>query len=172
MRKVNAGHRMLEPYGEARLEFGCQHGICGRLRRTAFGLDAHRYGVSPSQGSIYDGRDRVILGLEEAARLRDVIYYDPDLEGLLLGYRGHVLGHKDCPLVPEDNHLHVRSVRCLGALQRDHPALLLGCLEVLDPALQVADLLMQEHVPGEEADNEQGCRSEREVSDAQILSHP
>src|SRR5215210_9116880 len=89
-----------------------QYWIGRRLLRAALGLDRHRHGVGPFHGFFDHGRDRVPSGLEEAAWLRGVALYDPDLVGLALWHRGHVLGHQHRPIALERDYLCPGSLPC------------------------------------------------------------
>src|SRR3712207_5278524 len=108
--------------------------------------------------------NRLLPGLEEAARFRDVILYDPDLVGLILGYGRHILYYQYRPISLEGDQLSSGSLFCPRAPQVDHLGSLWLALQALNAALQVLHLPLQEHVPGEEADHEQGRRPEGEAA--------
>ena len=91
----------------------------------------------------------------------------PGLPYLLAGI-DKVFGHQDRPVVLEDHHLRVGLLRVAGSLERDHPALR-RVLQVGDLAVEVLYLPLQQHVPGEEPDDEQGSRPERQVLETEEL---
>src|SRR5215218_3146875 len=142
-------------------DFAHQHWIGRRLLGAALGLDRHRHGVGPFHGVLDHDRDRVPFGLEEAAWLRSIALYYPDLVGLALRCGGHVLGHQYRPIAPlKGNQLRLYPLLRPRSPERDHLGtlgLVLGlALEALNAALQIAHLSLQEHAPGEQADREYG----------------
>src|SRR5215217_8446207 len=151
-------------------ELGGQHGVGCRLLRAPVGFDSYRYDVVLVQGLLDNGGDRLPVGFEEAARLRDVALYNPDLVGLVLRHPGHVLGHQDRLVTLEEDQLCLGPLRGPGSRESHHPALL-RVLQACYLTLQLLDLTLQQHVPGEEPDHEQGGRAQREVLDAQELSY-
>ena len=92
--------------------------------------------VATTQGMLDDGRNRILLGLEEAARFGDVVLYDPDLIGLILWYGRHVLDHQHRPIALEGDQLRPGSLLGSRAPEFDHLGLLwLAALQALNAAL-------------------------------------
>src|SRR5215203_2452588 len=163
-------------YGALRFDVAHQHGIGRGLLGAALGLDRHRHGVGPFHGVLDHGSDRVPFGLEEAAWLRSIALYYPDLVGLALRCGGHVLGHQYRPIALEGNQLRLYPLLRPRSPERDHLGtlgLVLGlALEAPNAALQIPHLSLQEHAPGEQADREHGRGSKGEVAGTHGLPQP
>src|SRR5918997_403118 len=139
------------------LEFLDEHGVRGRLVRTARGLDGDRYRVGVFQRCGDGGSDRVTRGGEQAARPRLVVVDHPDLARAVLRHGGHVLDHEDGAVVFEGRHLRAGALLRPGAAELDLACLLLGLVRrarLLDLAAEVPQVPLQKDVPREEADHE------------------
>src|SRR5215210_95033 len=158
----------------SRVQFGQKYGVARRLIRAPGRLDGHRYHVGLRYGVRDRRRRHVPVGLEETTGLWHVALYYPDLARPVLGDRRQVLGHEDDLILVDGGHFGVGALIRPCSFERDR----LGLLELLlvpcvgELPLQILYLVLQQHVPRQQADHQQDRSTKREASDTEIVPEP